>query len=57
MKSNDDIDLIKTIKTRFCYCENIIVLDNGILLGKNESVGEVLSLDLETEEVLEVYST
>ena len=35
IKSNDDLELIKTIRTRFAYCENIIVLDNGIVLGKN----------------------
>lgn len=35
IKSNDDLELIKIIRTRFAYCESIIVLDNGIVLGKN----------------------
>lgn len=56
LKENDDLALIKTIRTKFAYSDSIIVLDNGLVLCKNSSIGEVYTLDLETEELRELTS-
>jgi len=56
MKANDDLELLKTIRTKFVYCDNIIMLDNGLVLGKNNSVGEIFTLNLESEELNELQA-
>jgi hypothetical protein len=54
IKENDDLELLLAMRTKFSYCDNILVMDNGIVLGRNNSMGEVFTLDLKTEELSEL---
>jgi len=46
---------LKKIKeTTFGDCDNILVLDNGIVLAKNNKVGEVFSVDFDNDSITEL---
>jgi len=34
IKSSKDMDLVRVSKTRFVFCDSLLVLDNGVVLGK-----------------------
>jgi hypothetical protein len=46
--------LKKTKETAFGDCDNILILDNGIILAKNNKIGEVFSLDFDTDTIKEL---
>jgi hypothetical protein len=53
-KVNNHLELVRTLKTRFAFCDNILALDNGVVLGKNNEEGSVFYIDFEKEEVNEL---
>ena len=55
--SSEYLELIKQTKTKFAYFESLLVLDNGITLGRKSIEGEVFSFDFNTEEVSELMVT
>lgn len=53
-KPNDYLDLKKIKETSFGGCDNILVLDNGIVLAKNNKLGEVFSVDFDNDTIKEL---
>ena len=51
---SDYLDLKKIKETSFGDCDNILVLDNGIVLAKNNKVGEVFSVDFDNDTIKEL---
>jgi hypothetical protein len=53
-KPNEYLELKKIKETSFGGCDNILVLDNGIVLAKNNKLGEVFSVDFDDDTIKEL---
>ena len=56
-KPNEFLDLKKIKETSFGGCDNILVLDNGVVLAKNNKLGEVFSVDFDNDTIKELQQT
>lgn len=51
------MDLKLEKKTKFKDCDNLLVLDNGIVLGMNNQQGEVYHIDFDSDKIDELPLT
>jgi hypothetical protein len=54
LQQNEHLDLKKIKETVFGDCDNILILDNGIVLAKNNKIGEVFTVDFDNDSIQEL---
>ncbi|CAD8125252.1 unnamed protein product [Paramecium sonneborni] len=56
-KTNKMIELQKVLSEKFDDCDDLLVLQNGLVFGKQQKVGEVFIIDFENDQLEELQTT